>query len=162
MPGTDRHHPRHPRRRHHDRLDRAYRACAAGRRRPADRAEFRPQDRGGRARGRDELAEVREIYIGIEVVRHMASSKPARSTRSTAISRRCSASTRSSAGETVAIIGANGAGKSTYLRAIAGLIARNAPTASSSTAADRRPCRRRRSCGSASRWCPKGGGCFPR
>ncbi len=65
------------------------------------------------------------------------------------------------AGETLAIIGANGAGKSTFLRTIVGLLPAS-PTASSSTAGRSEGWRRPRSSRPASRWCPRGGGCFPR
>ena len=65
------------------------------------------------------------------------------------------------AGETVAIIGANGAGKSTFLKAIAGLL--RAPRGS--ILFDGRGDRRRRASrtsGAASCWCRKGAGCSPR
>src|SRR5262249_26776720 len=64
-------------------------------------------------------------------------------------------------GETVAIIGANGAGKSTFLKAVVGLLA----TARESVAFAGRHIggrARPRSCGSASLWCPRGAACFRR
>ena len=65
-------------------------------------------------------------------------------------------------GEIVTLIGANGAGKSTTLRAISGLVQAKGRHASSMTgeditgmdhAEDRR--------GAASRWCPRDGTCSP-
>jgi ABC-type Fe3+/spermidine/putrescine transport system ATPase subunit len=47
VPGAGRHHQGDPRRRHHDRLDRAHRARIAGRGRPPGRPQLRPQDRRG-------------------------------------------------------------------------------------------------------------------
>ncbi len=56
MPGTGRHHPQHPCRRHHHRVDRACRSRAARRGGASGGAELRTQDRGGRPARRDEFA----------------------------------------------------------------------------------------------------------
>ena len=65
-------------------------------------------------------------------------------------------------GETLAIIGANGAGKSTFLKTVAGLLPAAPESVHAATAGRSADCRRPRSCGSASRWCRRGGGSFPR
>ena len=64
-------------------------------------------------------------------------------------------------GEIVTLIGANGAGKSTTLRAVAGALLPRAgrirlprPRHHPAAVARARVARHRR-------WCPKGGGCFP-
>jgi ABC-type branched-subunit amino acid transport system ATPase component len=64
-------------------------------------------------------------------------------------------------GETIAIIGANGAGKSTFLRAIAGLI-HGPPIASCSMARRSVHALRPTSSSAALRSCRRGGGCFLR
>ena len=70
--------------------------------------------------------------------------------------------TRLDEGETVAIIGANGAGKSTFLKAVAGLL----PSEPGSVRFDGKPIgalrRGRDRARSASRWCRRAGGCFRR
>ncbi len=63
-------------------------------------------------------------------------------------------------GEVVAVIGANGAGKSTFLRTVCGLL--KAPREPSDSRTSRSVVLRPgRSFGAALRWCPKGGGCSP-
>ena len=64
-------------------------------------------------------------------------------------------------GEVVAVIGANGAGKSTLLKCIAGAMRsrRDAILFEGEPIGD---CPRTRSWRAASRWCRRGGGCFPR
>ena len=65
-------------------------------------------------------------------------------------------------GETVAIIGANGAGKSSYLKAITGLI-RAEPDSVRFEGKPIGALGAGESCSSsASRWCRRGGGCSPR
>ena len=64
------------------------------------------------------------------------------------------------AGETVALIGANGAGKSSILRAITGSAA-SARARSPSRAGASTGSTRRRSSSSASPWSPRGAGCSP-
>ena len=65
-------------------------------------------------------------------------------------------------GEVVAVIGANGAGKSTLLKSIAGAMRSRRDAIRVRGRADRRFARRTRSSRAASRWCRRGGGCFPR
>ena len=62
----------------------------------------------------------------------------------------------------MAIIGANGAGKSTFLKTLDRPAAgRRAEAIRFDGRADRRPAGPARSCGAASRWCRRAGGCFP-
>ena len=63
------------------------------------------------------------------------------------------------AGEIVTLLGANGAGKSSTLKAIVGL-APAAAAASDSEHATSARCPRKRSCAPGSRSCPRGAGCF--
>ena len=65
-------------------------------------------------------------------------------------------------GETVAVIGANGAGKSTLLRTICGLLPAQADRIRYRRASRIAPLRPPTSWRKAWRWCPKGGGSFPR
>ena len=120
--------PRAPRRRHHDRVDRAHRARPARGGRPDHGDELRPQDRRGRsARGDGQRRGARGVPGG---------------DRANDISPACgySAAVESvdagygdfqalfgvsldvEEGQTVAIIGANGAGKCTLLRAVMGQV----------------------------------------
>ena len=66
------------------------------------------------------------------------------------------------AGETVAIIGANGAGKSTFLKRSPGCLPAPPDSVLLRRRADRRAAGAPRSCSAASRWCRRAGGCFPR
>ena len=65
-------------------------------------------------------------------------------------------------GETVAIIGANGAGKSDLLKSIAGCCRARRRRDPLRRRDDRRAAGLRRSSRAASRWCRKAGDCFPR
>ena len=65
-------------------------------------------------------------------------------------------------GEVVALLGANGAGKSTTLRTISGLIAAAQPARSASPASASTACRRRASSGSASPIARRAGACSAR
>ena len=63
------------------------------------------------------------------------------------------------AGEMVAIIGANGAGKSTFMKCVTGLVRAPREQVRFDGRGHRRPAAGRRSSSAASRWCPKGGAC---
>ena len=63
------------------------------------------------------------------------------------------------AGELVAIIGANGAGKSTFMKSVTGLVRVPRASRCASTASPSAACRPARSSSAASRWCPRGGAC---
>src|SRR5579863_4935264 len=121
MPAAGRDHPRDPSRRDDDRLDRAYRARAGLGRKPADGDEFRPAARrrstasgdGGCARqgslygdsGLMSLLRTRGLcafYGDFQALFDIEMSVEE--------------------GETVAVIGANGAGKTTFLRSLAGAL----------------------------------------
>ena len=67
---------------------------------------------------------------------------------------------RSTRGEIVALIGANGAGKSTTLRAIAGLLPPRAGTIRFSRPGHHAAAVARAHASSASRWCRRGGTSF--
>ena len=62
-------------------------------------------------------------------------------------------------GEVIALIGSNGAGKSTFLKSVAGLLRPRAPSRSSIAASRSAAWRRRVSSARASRWCRKAGAC---
>ena len=64
-------------------------------------------------------------------------------------------------GEIIALVGANGAGKSSTLGAIAGLVPAAAGSGASSTVSTSPAWRRRRSPARASRWCRKAGAYSP-
>src|SRR5690606_6977885 len=120
-----RHHPRDQRGRHDDRVDRACRCRVARRRHTPDRPEFRPQDRGGRTESGDGIERgARDLHGDrslMSLLETRALPAPDRDLRAL-----FGVNTRLEQGDTLAIIGANGAGKSTYLRAITGLL-RGAP-----------------------------------
>ena len=65
-------------------------------------------------------------------------------------------------GETIAIIGANGAGKSTFLKTVAGLLPSPPGSIHFDGRRHRRRARLRQRRPRASCWCRKGGGCSPR
>ncbi len=118
---------------------------------------------GAAARGDELSARCRQIYMGI------AGMTPVLETRGPhRLLRRFPGAVRHrhcviAQGETVAIIGANGAGKSTFCTSITGLL-RGAGRAACcfDGRADRRAAGGRHRASSASRWCRKGGGYSPR
>ena len=132
-------HPRHPRDRRHHRLDRACRACAARRGRSAGRAQFRPQDRRGRAAGGDAARPRCARSISASRRERCRCWKPAALTAFYGdFQALYGIDTTLDSGETIAIIGANGAGKSTFLKSIAGLIPRRRRQRRARRRADRR------------------------
>ena len=145
--------------RHHDRLDRAYRARAGFGGEPADRDEFRP-DSGRRrsARGHGRSARARGLHGHPGVMTLLQTQKL--SAFYGDFQALFDIDVSVDEGETVAIIGANGAGKTTFLRAVAGALDDRARDGRVRRPADRRTRRRTRSCGSASPWCRKGASCF--
>ncbi len=64
------------------------------------------------------------------------------------------------AGQIVALVGGNGNGKSTTLRAVAGLNALDGGSVTFDGAAITR-CPRTSACRSGCRWCPRAGACSP-
>ena len=124
------------------------------------RARRRPQDRRRRCRRRSCATPKSSEPILASSLAHRAALAPA--TARCACSRTCRS--RSSSGETVALLGTNGNGKSTLMKCIMGMVR---PSAGSIVAEiDGKRARAdgssppRRSSISASRWCRRDGGCF--
>src|ERR1700688_3204279 len=122
MRRTGQDHQGHSRPRHHDHLDRAHRSRAPFGGEPADRDEFRATSRRRRAaEGDGRTAGARGLYG------HPGIMTLLRTKNLSAFYGDFQAlfdiDVTVEAGETVAIIGANGAGKTTFLRAVAGALA---------------------------------------
>ena len=66
------------------------------------------------------------------------------------------------AGEIVSVIGPNGAGKTTLINAIAGMLRCRGGRAAFRRRRHDARARRTAIAATASRWCPRGGGCSPR
>src|SRR4051794_21674268 len=124
MPRTGRDDPAHPCIGYHHRLDRACRARASRRRRQADRAQLRQEDRGRPSAHGDEFAGGAADLHGHRSIMALLETHALKAFYGD-FQALYGIDTELSPGETVAIIGTNGAGKSTYLKSIAGLIRNN-------------------------------------
>src|SRR5580704_5165649 len=121
MRRTGQDHQDHPRQRHHDRLDRAHRPRAGFRRKPPDRHEFRASFGARRsAPGHGRAQSARGLYGHAGVMSLLATNDL--SAFYGDFQALFDINVTVEQGETVAIIGANGAGKTTFLRAVAGAL----------------------------------------
>src|ERR1700728_195508 len=121
MRGVGEDHQRDPRPRHHDRLDRAYRARIDFSGEPADRDEFRADTRPRRsARGNGRRPRARGLYGHSRIMTLLRTQNLAAFYGD--FKALFDINVTVEQGETVAIIGANGAGKTTFLRTLAGSI----------------------------------------
>src|SRR5580704_13837680 len=121
MRRTGQDHQDHPRQRHHDRLDRAHRPRAGFRRKPPDRHEFRASFGARRsAPGHGRAQSARGLYGHAGVMSLLATNDLSAFYGDFQALFEINVSVAQ--GETVAIIGANGAGKTTFLRAVAGAL----------------------------------------
>ena len=139
MRRTGQDHQGHPRSRHDDRVDRAYRPCADLGGEPADRDEFRPDPRARRsARGHGGCPTCAKSIWACR--RHDACSRTQNlSAFYGDFQALFDINVTVEQGETIAIIGANGAGKTTFLRAVAGALADHARDGDVRRPADRPP-----------------------
>src|SRR5580704_16898744 len=127
-------HQGHPRQWHDDRLDRAHRPRVGVCRQPADRHEFRTSFGARRsARGHGRRSRARSLYGHAGVMSLLQTNNL--SAFYGDFQALFDINVSVAQGETVAIIGANGAGKTTFLRAVAGAL----PTAPDMVMFDGRP-----------------------
>src|SRR6185312_12101588 len=127
-------HQGNSRHRHDHRLDRAHRACAGVGREPAGGDEFRPGPRAGRsARSHGKCPGARSLHGHPGIMTLLQTQNLSAFYGDFQALFDIDVSVEE--GETVAIIGANGAGKTTFLRAIAGAL----PAAPETVVFDGRP-----------------------